>query len=89
MGLQVPHLPPLAETLLTDELDMPISISDDEEPSGLIIVNDNGGRAIVINDSDEEMHIDDDHSSQNILHRAQRNRAAQKSPEMVNWTSKE
>jgi hypothetical protein len=89
MGLQVPYLPLLAETLLTDELDPPISIPDDEERSGPIIVDDNGGRAIVIDDSDEEMDIDDDHSSQNPLPRAQRNRVTQRSPEMVNWTSKE
>ncbi|KAF2682015.1 hypothetical protein K458DRAFT_405807 [Lentithecium fluviatile CBS 122367] len=63
--------------------DLPISIHGDES----IIIDDNGGQAIVIDSSDDEMDVDDVSFRQNPR-RVSRKRVPPRSPEMVNWTSK-
>ena len=75
--------------LLIDGPDLPISIYEADEPAGFIIVDDNGGQAIVIDSSDNEMSLGDDDSGQSPQRRAQRKRSTLQSPEMVNWASKE
>ncbi|PVH91773.1 hypothetical protein DM02DRAFT_677900 [Periconia macrospinosa] len=42
--------------------DLPISIYEADEPAEFIIVDDNGGQAIVIDSSDDEIGLDDDDS---------------------------
>ncbi|KAF1957160.1 hypothetical protein CC80DRAFT_547878 [Byssothecium circinans] len=44
--------------------DLPISIYEASEPAKFIIINDNGGQAIVIDSSNNEMGLDDDDSGQ-------------------------
>lgn len=73
--------------LLIKGLDLVSWSSEDEEPSESIIVDTNGGEAIVINSTDEEM--DNDASRQTPRRGIQRKRDSPRSLEMVDWTSRE
>lgn len=71
---------------LTQEIsDLPISI-DGDELSESIIVDDNGGEAIIIHSDDE---MDYGNSRHSPRCRVSRERVPPRSREMVNWASKE
>ncbi|KAF2473698.1 uncharacterized protein BDR25DRAFT_311898 [Lindgomyces ingoldianus] len=73
----------------SDEPDLPISIYESDEPAESIIVDDNGGQPIFIDSSDDEMGLDNDNPGQSPRRRAQRKQSTLRSPEMVNWASRE
>lgn len=76
------------DILLTNRPDLTSSGSESEdEVSESIIVDTNGGEAIVIESTDEEM--DKDTSHQTPRRQPQRNRVLPRSAEMVDWTSRE
>ncbi|KAF9728674.1 hypothetical protein PMIN01_13502 [Paraphaeosphaeria minitans] len=77
------------ESVAHGNIDLPSSNSDDEEVSEMIIVDTNGGKAIVIDSTDEEMDMDDDKSRQTPRRRVQRKRVSPRSQEMIDWTSRE
>lgn len=79
----------LVELLLIEGLDLSLPSSEDEEVSESIIVDTNGGKAIVIDSSDEEMQTDKHKSPQTPQRRVQRKRVSPQSQEMVDWTSRE
>ncbi|KAF2675727.1 hypothetical protein K458DRAFT_397691 [Lentithecium fluviatile CBS 122367] len=77
------------ESVTHRNIDLPSSRSEVEELSGSVIVDTNGGEAIVIDSSDKEMNMDNDKSRQTPRRRVQRKQVLPRSLEMVNWTSKE
>ncbi|KAF9730217.1 hypothetical protein PMIN04_012012 [Paraphaeosphaeria minitans] len=70
-----------------ENIDLSSSSSEDEEPSESIIIDTNGGEAIVIDSTDEEMY--NDTSYQIPPRRMQRKPVSPRSREMVDWTSRE
>lgn len=73
----------LVEPLLTEGLGLPSSRSEDEEVSESIIVDTNGGEAIIIDSTNEEMDMDDT-PPQTPRRRVQRKRVSPRSQEMIN-----
>ncbi|KAL5402596.1 hypothetical protein PMIN04_012968 [Paraphaeosphaeria minitans] len=72
-----------------ESIDLSSSSSEDEGVFEPIIRDTNGGKAIVINSSDEEMQTDEHKSPRTPQRRVQRKRVSPRSQEMVDWTSRE
>ncbi|KAL5376361.1 hypothetical protein PMIN02_011828 [Paraphaeosphaeria minitans] len=72
-----------------EDIDLCSSSSEDEGVLEPIIRDTNGGKAIVIDSSDEEMQTDEHKSPQTPQRRVQRKRVSPRSQEMVDWTSRE